>query len=135
MFASPTIQIIIAVVIALVGFSGGWVVKDWKDGAEVAIVKSDNRSLKERNDVLAAANGQCVTDIEGVRKGVQVITDAVGEREKAASAAMLSAQALAAKHAQAAKAIKDAPIKPDEPMCVTIEREQMEYLSTRRVEQ
>lgn len=73
---------------ALVGAGGGWLIKDWKDGAEVAIAKSEKERVESRNAILVAANTSCTTDIEGVRKGVAVIVSQVEEREKAASAAM-----------------------------------------------
>ncbi|SHL42324.1 hypothetical protein SAMN05216428_102357 [Nitrosospira sp. Nsp11] len=114
-----------------VGNISGGVIMHWKSGAEVALAVSDKEKVESRNSILEAANGNCATDIEGVRQGVKVITDAVSEREKAASAAMRDAQALVAKHKAAAVAIKALPVVPQAEQCEAIEREQIEYVAAR----
>ena len=65
MLASVAIQIIIAVVIALIGFGGGWGVKGWKDGTEIALAGSAKERVESRNSSLQSANANCATDIEG----------------------------------------------------------------------
>jgi hypothetical protein len=124
---------LIAIILAslLAGFGGGWVVKDWKDGADIALIKSEKQTLTDRNAILENANGQCQTDIAGVRQGVKVITDAAAEREKAASDAMKNAQALAGKHVAQIAAIKALPIVPEAAQCDAIIREQREYVQNR----
>ncbi|SCX77179.1 hypothetical protein [Nitrosospira sp. Nsp13] len=122
-----------AVALLLVGFGGGWGLKGWKDGAEVTLVNSQKDAIKVRNDVLVSENAQCVIDIEGVRNGVAVVTDALAEREKAASAAMKQADVSVAKHKAAMAAIKALPPVPPEQQCAVIEQEQVEYVQKRKV--
>ncbi|PTR05369.1 hypothetical protein C8R32_12333 [Nitrosospira sp. Nsp5] len=62
--------IIGAVVLILVSFGGGWAVKDWKDGAEVALAVAAKEKVESRNAILEAANTSCATDIKGVKKGI-----------------------------------------------------------------
>lgn len=40
-----------AVALLLAGLGGGWLIKDYKDGAEVALINSQKDALKVRNDV------------------------------------------------------------------------------------
>ena len=101
-----------AIALLFVGFAGGWSIKGWKAGAEIALVNSQKAALESRNSILETANGNCAMDIEGVRNGVAVITDAVAEREKAASDAMRAAQVTIAQHSARAKAIKELPPVP-----------------------
>ena len=91
--------IIGAVALIPVGFSGGWGVKGWKDGVEVALAVCAKEKVESRNAILVAANANCVTDIEGVRKGVSVVVFQVEEWERAASAAMKAADVQVARHA------------------------------------
>jgi len=127
MFAGTALQVLIAVVIFVVGAGSGWAVKDWKDGAEIARLESDNSTLKSVND-------RCATDIEGVKSAVGVITQGVEEREKAASAAMRDAETMVAKHKAAVAAIKALPPVPQAEQCRVIEQEQREYVQARRSE-
>lgn len=114
-----------------VGFGGGWVVKNWKDGAEIALVNSQKADLESQNSILVTANTNCATDIEGVKSAVGVITKGVEEREKAASEAMKNAQALAGKHAAQIAAIKALPVVPEAGQCAAIVQEQKEYVQNR----
>lgn len=99
MFASTALQVLIAIAIFAAGAGSGWTVKDWKDGAEIARLESDNSTLK-------TANVNCATDIDGVKSAVGVITQGVEEREKAASAAMRDVETLAANHKAVVAAIR-----------------------------
>lgn len=130
MFAGAAIQALIAAIIFFVGAGGGWAVKDWKDGAEIA-------RLESREAVATQANAQCAQDIAGVRQGVQVITDAVAEREKAASAAMRDAETVVAKHKTVVAGIKALPPVPAEPeaQCKAIIEEQKAYVAARHADQ
>ncbi|PTR05357.1 hypothetical protein C8R32_12321 [Nitrosospira sp. Nsp5] len=91
--------IIGAVALIPVGFGGGCGVKGWKDGAEVALAVCAKEKVESRNAILVAANANCATDIEGVRKGVSVVVFQVEEWERAASAAMKAADVQVARHA------------------------------------
>ncbi|WP_176759957.1 MULTISPECIES: hypothetical protein [Nitrosospira] len=44
--------------------------KDWKDGAEVALAVAAKEKVESRNAILEAANTSCATDIKGVKKGI-----------------------------------------------------------------
>jgi hypothetical protein len=123
---SPAVAAIIAAVIFIAGFAGGWSIKDWKDGAEIARLQSDNA-------VKSAANQRCETDIESVRTGIKQITEAVGKREEAARNAMSQAEVLAAKHSKTAVTIKAAPVIPAANQCEAIVKEQIEYVTARRI--
>lgn len=116
-----------AIIIAslLAGFGGGWMIKDWKDGAEIA-------RLNSVNSIMSAANQRCETDIETVRSSVKRITDSATAREDAAAKAMSKAEIVARRHELKAKAIQAAPIVPEESMCDAIVREQTEYVQSRR---
>lgn len=118
---------LIAIILAslLAGFGSGWMIKDWKDGAEIA-------QLTTRNSIMSAANQRCETDIEAVRASVKRITASATAREDAAAKAMSNAQVLAAKHSATAIKIQSAPIVPEESMCDAIVREQTEYVQSRR---
>ena len=112
--------------VAVVAFAGGFVVSDWRSSGEIERLNSANTLLK-------ASNTQCATDIASVRTSV---TNLIGEseaREKAAAIEMDNAQVESVKHSHTAVVIKAAPIRPGEPMCEAIEREQIEYVNWRRV--
>ena len=116
-----------------IGLGGGWLVKDWKDGAQIALIKSEKQSLKERNDTLVASNGRCKTDIDAVRQSVAGIEKAAEDRVKAAEAEMTKAQKTAAWHVNRAAEIRNGlPPKPNETQCQAVEREQIEYVASRR---
>jgi hypothetical protein len=125
------IYAIVAAVIFSAGFGTGWGVKGWKDGAEVARAVSEKEKVESRNAILQTANANCAIDIEGVRQGVKVITDAVAEREKAASEAMKNAETLAGKHVAQIAAINALPIVPEAGQCDAISQEQKEYVQKR----
>jgi hypothetical protein len=108
-----------------IGFGGGWMVNDWRNGEEIA-------RLESRSSFAESANQQCETDIADVRKGLAEMINAATDRAKKAETAMLSAQGQAAKHAATAKAIRDAPMRRDESTCDAVFREQMEYVQKRR---
>jgi hypothetical protein len=116
---------IIAAVIFGAGFGGGFAVADWRSGAEIARLQSDNA-------IKSAANQKCETDIESVRNGIKQVTDAVGKREEAARNAMSQAEVLAAKHSRRAAETKAAPVIPVEGQCEAIVKEQIEYVEKRR---
>lgn len=118
--------IALSLVIGLaIGFGGGWTIKDWKDGSEIA-------ALQSRVSVSNAANQKCETDIADVRRGVSGMVKAAEDRAKKAETAMLDAQSKATKHTVAAKAIREAPVRQDEPTCDAVFGEQMEYVQKRR---
>ena len=98
MLAGTAFQVLIEIVIFAVGAGSGWAVKDWKDGAQIALIESEKQSLKERNETLVVSNGQCKTDIEAVRQSVAGIEKAADDRVKAAEAEMTKAQKTAAWH-------------------------------------
>ena len=99
-----------AVSLLMVGFGSGWLIKDWKDGADVALAVVAKEKVESRNAILEAANTNCATDIKGVKSAVGVITKSVEEREKAASASMRDAETLVAKRKATIAAIKALPI-------------------------
>jgi hypothetical protein len=100
-------------------------VKDWKDGKEMARLNADN-------SILQASNNKCATDIGDVRQALTTLQTATIEREKAAEAAMVKAKLKAEKHTRAATVITQLPPVPQDQQCATIEREQIEYIKRRR---
>jgi hypothetical protein len=126
---------LIAIILAslIVGFGGGWGVKGWEDGTEIALAVSAKERVESRNSILESANRNCATDIEGVKSAVGVITKGVEEREKAASEAMKNAQALAGKHVAHIAAIKALPPVPaaTDAQCDAIIQEQKDYVQNR----
>jgi hypothetical protein len=127
-----TLAILIPVA-ALAGFGTGWKVKDWKDKAQIALVSSEKDRLQIRNAVLVSENGQCKTDIESVRQSVAGIEKAADERLKNAEAEMTKAQKTAAWHVNRAAEIRNSvPPQPTETQCQALEREQIEYVTSRR---
>lgn len=38
-----------AVALLATGIGGGWLIKDWEDGAQIALIKSEERDLESRN--------------------------------------------------------------------------------------
>jgi hypothetical protein len=127
MLISPAIAAIAIAVLMALAFGGGFAVSDWRNGAEIARLESDNA-------VKSAANAQCATDIATAQTAVQVVLDAAEEREKEARAAMDEARGLVAKFSARVITIKAAPIREGEPMCDAIVREQAEYVAMRRAE-
>jgi hypothetical protein len=116
-----------------IGFGGGWGVKGWKDGAEVALAESAKDKAESRSAMLETANGECQTDIAGVRQGVAVVVKAVEDREKAASEAMKNAETLTAKHKATVvsiKALQPVPATQDA-QCAALVQEQKEYVQNR----
>lgn len=124
---SPTILAIVIAVFSGLAFTGGFAVADWRSGAQIARLASENA-------VLEAANGKCTTDIESVRQSVISMQKAADERVKAADAAMVVAQPKAAIHTRAAITIKAAPIPIGESLCAAVEREQKEYVQARHTD-
>jgi hypothetical protein len=116
--------LIIIATSCVISFGSGWMLNDWRNGAEIA-------RLESRSSIAESANQQCETDIADVRKGVAEMINAATERAKKAEAAMLDAQAKAAKHVTAAKAIRDAPVRQGESECEAVFREQKEYVAQR----
>lgn len=117
---------IIAAVIFTAGFGSGWSVKDWKDGAKIA-------QLESRDAVVTAANEKCGQDVIAVQASVKEITKAATDREAAAKDAMVKAQQSASRHKDRAdKIIYGLPPKPDETICDAVEREQLEYVESRK---
>jgi hypothetical protein len=116
-----------------IGFGGGWGVKGWKDGAEVALAESAKDKAESRSAMLETANGECQTDIAGVRQGVAVVVKAVEDREKAASEAMKNAETMTAKHKATIVSIKALPPVPtaQDAQCAAIIEEQKEYVQNR----
>jgi hypothetical protein len=70
----------------VIGCAAAWLVKNWKDGAEIALYSSQQNDVEARNAILVGANRRCETNIEAVRSGIQTIADAEGKREGATSA-------------------------------------------------
>jgi hypothetical protein len=131
------VTLIVIILIAFsIGFGGGWGVKGWKDGADVARAVSEKEKVESRNAILQTANANCATDIEGVRQGVAVVVKAVEDREKAASDAMKNAETVVAKHKAAVvsiKALQPVPATQDA-QCAAIVQEQKEYVAARKGE-
>jgi hypothetical protein len=120
-------------VAALAGFGTGWKVKDWKDKAQIALALSAQDRLQTRNAVLMSENGQCKTDIESVRKSVAGIEKAAGDRMRGAEAEMAKATKTATWHVTRAAEIRSGvPPQPTETQCQALEREQIEYVTSRR---
>lgn len=117
--------ILIALGSATVGFGGGWAVKGWKDGAEVARVES-------RDAVLTTANEQCGIDVEDVQKGVQQIAKHYEDKLQAANAEAIKATPEAKKHTDRAATIIAAPVPAEKNQCEVIIEEQEEYVQSRR---
>ena len=63
------IYAIVAAVIFAAGTGTGWTVNQWRNGAKIAHLESNNA-------VLNAANYKCKTDVESARAGVKQVTDA-----------------------------------------------------------
>lgn len=117
---------ILAIIAAslLIGFGGGWMVNDWRNGAEI-------QRLQSRDAVLAAANDQCAVDVQFAQAGVKQVTDALAAKELEADAAMKRAQLSAKKHSDLAAEIRNGPNRPGESQCDAIIREQREYVQSR----
>ncbi|HEY6044297.1 MAG TPA: hypothetical protein VIU43_05310 [Nitrosospira sp.] len=56
-------------------------------------LSNPGREITHCDAQLVASNNPCATGIQGCRTGVEAILIAVGEREKAAAAIMVTAQA------------------------------------------
>ncbi len=124
---SLMIVALIAAGSAIAGFGGGWAVNGWRIGVEIA-------ALQSRDAVVTAANVQCETDVITVKAGVKEVTDALAEKKKAADAAMKDAQFWAGKHSRLAQEVNAYQALPGETQCQTIEREQIEYVQSRRTD-
>ena len=57
LWSNGMILVVVIAVSVLVGFGLGWLVKDWKDSAEIARVKSEKQTLIDRDAILGNANG------------------------------------------------------------------------------
>jgi hypothetical protein len=125
MFAGVGLQVLIGIIIFAVGSGTGWTVNQWRNGEKIA-------KLDSNNSVLTAANDHCAADIESVRADVDALTQAAAERVKQAKAEVVKAQPVADRHTSRAIVIKAAPIRTDETQCQAVEREQLEYLKSRR---
>lgn len=124
----PILLIIIIIVSSLLVGSGiGWTVKDWQTGAKMKVLES-------RDAVVTAANQQCAADVVAVQTGVKDVTDALDAKQRAAEAAMKDAQYWASKHSRLAEEVNTYQARPGETQCETIEREQAEYVQSRRTD-
>jgi ribosomal protein S8E len=122
---SPAILAVVIAIFTGLAFTGGFVVSDWRSGARIAKLNSDN-------SVLTAANDRCAADVRSVRADVAALTQAAAEKVKQAEAEVVKAQPKADKHTSRAIVIKSAPIRQDETLCQAVEREQIEYVTGRR---
>jgi hypothetical protein len=124
MLGSLALQVIVAIVIFVAGSGTGWTINEWRNGAKIAHLDSNNA-------VLSAANDKCKTDVESARAGVKQVTDALEAKKQAAEAAMKDAQYWAHKHSKLAEEVNSLPILEGETQCQAIEREQREYVQAR----
>ena len=124
MISSPAIIAIVLAVFVTLAFSGGFAVSNWRASGEM-------QRLNSSNAVLAAANDKCATDIQSVRKAMDVVTAAAEVREKAAKVSMVTATRTADVHTAKAKQIKALPLIQLDKQCEAIRLEQMEYVKER----
>ena len=122
---TPAITAIIIIVLSAVAFVGGFAVSDWRSSVEIRRLTSDNA-------LLSASNNKCASDIQSVRAAIDTLTSTSVTREKNAAVAMRNAAASAAKHVSRAKDIRSLPAVAPQHQCEAIEREQAEYIRTRR---
>jgi outer membrane murein-binding lipoprotein Lpp len=122
---SPTILAVVIAIFTALSFTGGFVVSNWRSGARI-------EKLSSENSVLTAANDHCAADVQSVRADIDALTQAAAERVKEAKAEAVKAQPKADKHTSRAIVIKSAPIRTDETLCQAVEREQIEYVTGRR---
>lgn len=108
-----------------VGNISGGVIVSWKNGAKIA-------KLESRDAVVTAANEQCKNDVVAVKSGVKDVTDALAKKKKDAEDSMKDAKYWAAQHDRLAREVNSAPIRPDETQCQAVEREQREYVESRK---
>jgi hypothetical protein len=50
--------------------AAAWLVKDWKDATEIALIRSQKNDVEARNSILVGANQRCETNIVAVRSGI-----------------------------------------------------------------
>ena len=125
MISSPAIIAIVLAVFVTLAFSGGFAVSNWRASGEI-------QRLNSSNAVLAAANDKCATDIQDVRKAMDVVTAAAEVREKAAKVSMVVATRTADTHTAKAKQIKALPPVKIDKQCEAIQLEQIEYVRERK---
>src|SRR5687768_5388900 len=121
---SPAIAAIAIAVMAALAFGGGFAVADWRSGAKVAVLTSNNA-------VLTAVNDKCATDIVAVREAIAAMKKAAAEREKAAAVSMVVATRSADKHTAKARRIRTYPPVSMDMQCEAVKREQVEYVRDR----
>ena len=114
-----------ALVLAVAGFAGGWMVNGWRLGIEVA-------SLQGQNQTLTSANERCGVNVAEVKTAVAGIVKAAEKRDAAAREAMKAAAGEATGHLNAAAEIINRPQVPPEKQCDTVRDEQRDYVNTRK---
>lgn len=118
----------------LVGFGGGWTVKDWKDSGDLKEARGVIATQKQSLATLDGANKRCTAGVEDVKTAVKGFIDAGTERAAAAQAAMERAAAAAQGHEAAAKSALNRvqPAKGKE--CETAAAEATAYAKKRKGE-
>lgn len=122
---SPAIAAIAITVMAALAFGGGFAVADWRSGAKVAVLTSNNA-------VLEAVNEKCATDIVAVREAIASMKKAEEERARAAAVSMVIATRTADAHTAKAKQIKSLPPVQIADQCEALRLEQLEYVLSRK---
>ena len=124
MISSPAITAIVIVIFAALGFSGGFVVSNWRAASEIQRLSSSNAAL-------SAANDKCAVDIRSVRDAVNAVRETAIQREKDAAIAMRGAAKVAAKHTRRARKTSFLPPVAPEYQCEVVAQEQIEYVKNR----
>ena len=115
---------VVAIAIFAAGAGTAWTINGWRNGAKIA-------RLQSSESLLIQANSQCKTDVDNVKASVTALMSQYEDKIASAKAEAVKAQPKAAQHTQNAIIIKAAPIRPGETQCAAIEREQLEYLTSR----
>lgn len=124
MFASPAILAIAIAILAGVAFGGGWMISDWRSGAQMA-------KLSSQNAVLTAANGKCATDVADVRGAMDAMTKASRELESKAAESMRQATSQVEQRTRTITKIKTLPQVALDMQCEAMKMEQLEYVQDR----
>jgi hypothetical protein len=124
MISSPAITAIVIAIFAALGFSGGFVVSNWRSASEI-------QRLSFSNAALSAANDKCAADIRSVREAMDAVRKTSTRREKDAATAMQGAAKVAAKHTSRAKKTGVLPPVAPEYQCEGVVQEQIEYVKSR----
>lgn len=121
----PAILAVVVAISSAVAFAAGYLVSNWRDGAQI-------ERLSGQNKMLETVSGKCETDVKNIRGAMQAIQAEAEERVRQAEEAMNKIDPQVKERTVTITKIKTLPPVPMDQQCEAIKEEQTEYVAWRR---